>query len=476
MVFTAAQQDSLAPLIDALRRVPILADVDPDQLRWFASMCSQVRLEPGEAYVQEGDPATEMFIVLEGGIRAKREKGGGDQPVFTAWAPNVTGMLPFSRMTHYPRTARAAVPSWVATFPKRLFSELAIRIPDLTGRLIGTMSDRIRDVALSDGQHEKLLALSRLSAGFAHELNNPASAVVRAAEQMHNSLRSLLDANVRLDERPLSVEQRRYLACAERETVSNLPDLPKLDPIARSDREAVIGAWLRRHGVATAWDLAPALVELDWSDDDLEDLASRFEASDLSCVLARLTATVSVGQLLAEINDAASRISGLIDTLKEYSWMDRTPETELDLHAGLDATIAMFGHRLRNGVSVVREYERSMNALLGHAGALNQLWTNLIENALDAMPNGGELKIRTFSEPDQAVVQVIDNGLGMSEEVQQRAFEPFFSTKPPGSGMGLGLDTAMRIVRQHHGALRFSCVPGETCFEVRLPFRRLYGI
>jgi signal transduction histidine kinase len=417
-----------------------------------------------------------MFIVLEGGIRAKREKGGGDQPVYTAWAPNVTGMLPFSRMTDYPRTARAAVRSWVATFPKRLFGELAARIPELTGQLVGTMSDRIRDVALSDGQHEKLLALSRLSAGVAHELNNPAAAVVRAAEQMQNALRSLLDANVRLDERPLSIEQRRYLACAERETVANLPDLPKLDPVSRIDREAAIGEWLERHGLATAWDLAPALVELDWSDADLEDLASRFDASDLSCVLARLTATVGVGQLLAEIDDAARRISRLIETLKDYSWMDRTPESELDLHAGLDATIAMLGHRLRNGVSVVREYQPAMRPLLGHAGALNQVWTNLIENALDAMAGGGELRVRTFCDHESACVEVIDNGRGMSEEVQRRALEPFFTTKPMGSGMGLGLDTALRIVRQHHGTLTFTCVPGETRFQVRLPFRRQYGI
>ncbi|HYP13889.1 MAG TPA: ATP-binding protein, partial [Bryobacteraceae bacterium] len=257
---------------------------------------------------------------------------------------------------------------------------------------------------------------------------------------------------------------------------ASLQSRPVLDSLGRSDRETFIAAWLEERGVRVAWKLAPLLVDMEWTDADLEDLGARFDQGDLPCVFARLTATISVGQLLTQLDDATKRISKLVDTLKSYSHMDRAPESEVDLHEGLDSTLDMFHSRFSGFISVVKTYDESIPPMVVHGGALNQVWTSLFDNALDAMPDGGALRIRTTRERDCALIEVIDSGVGIPDNLRARVFEPFFTTKPFGKAMGLGLDTAFRIVRRHHGHITFVSRPGETRFQVRLPFRRQYGM
>jgi signal transduction histidine kinase len=466
-----------AQVQEALRRIPVFADLSSEELDWFVEHSELLHADAGVAYVREGEPAEHMVVILEGEIVARREQGGGgDQPLYTAGPGTVTGLLPYSRMTLYPRTARAVVPSTVLLFHKKFYGELFTRTPVLLERLIHVMLDRVRDLAIADQQHEKLLSLGKLSAGLAHELNNPASAVQRATTSLSESLRTLVDANVRLDEKELTPLQRRYLACAERETIQTLDSRPELDAISRAEREEQIATWLMTKGVDHPWALAPLLVDMNWSDDDLDDLASRFDPADLSCVFARLTATTNVGHLGREIRNATQRISNLIETMRGYSQMDRMSEREVDVHEGLEQTVAMFGQRISNGLAVSRDYDRALPPLMANAGALNQVWTNLIDNALDAMGSKGELSLRTKRRDDAAVVEVQDSGPGIPPEIGSRIFEPFFSTKPQGKGVGLGLDTVFRIVRQHHGNITFESKPGATCFAVRLPFRRAYAM
>ncbi|MDX2153080.1 MAG: ATP-binding protein [Bryobacteraceae bacterium] len=465
---TASHVDAL---IAALRGVSVFEDLPDDQLRWFAERSTQSRVAPGDATVHEGEPADRLFVLLEGELHARKETGASDQPTFVMKAPAVTGVLPHSRMSLFPRTVRAVAPTWIAAFPKALFDDLLREIPELGPRLVSVMVDRAREVARNDQQHEKLLALGKLAAGLAHELNNPAAAAKRAIEELRSNLKSLIEANVRLDERPLSTEQRKYMACVERETLEACGVSISLGPLERSDREEAVTTWLEDHSVEQPWNLAPALVEMDWKADDLEDVAARFDRDDLACVFKRLAATVAVGRLAAEIENSVTRVSELVKSVKEYSYMDQSSEQEIDIHQGLESTLTMLSFRLR-GITVKREFDRSLPKLVAHASALNQVWTNLIDNAVQAMSGKGTLTIRTCAEPGAIVVEVADSGPGIPPDIQARIFEPFFTTKGVGEGTGLGLDTVRRIAALHGGEVTFTSKPGDTRFRVRLPLRK----
>lgn len=470
----------LAPLdanfLQALRRIKVLADLREDDLAWFAAQCTQIRLNPGESYLREGDEADRMFLILEGELVARSEAVLRNEPLFMARAGTITGTLPFSRLKKFNRTVRATVPTWAASFPKIGFPELMSRLPNVVAGLVGIMLDRTRDLTVAEQQHEKLRALGRLSAGFSHELNNPVSATERASGEMQAALHRLLEANIRLDERPLTAAQRMYIACAEREFAERTGPAPAMEPLERSDREDAVAAWLEQRGVPGPWAIAPTLVETNWTDDDLADLASRFGRETLPFVLDRLTATMTVSKLLTEICNSSARISGLVQTLKDYSYMDQAPEQEIDIHTGLNTTLEMLRHRLTDQIEVVRDFAADLPLIPCDARALNQAWMSLLENALDSMNGSGKLTLRTRLEPDRAAIEVIDNGPGIPERIRTKIFEPFFTTKPPGSGTGLGLDTVYRIVRLHNGDVTFESRPGETTFRVRLPIRRQYGI
>ncbi|HBY58533.1 MAG TPA: hypothetical protein DEH78_01845, partial [Solibacterales bacterium] len=383
----------------------------------------------------------------------------------------VTGALPHSRMVRYPRSARAVERTWLAKFPKVLFDDLLREIPELGPRLVNVMVDRAREATKNDQQHEKLLALGKLAAGLAHELNNPAAAAQRAVADLRGALKSLVQANVNLDERPLTTEQRSFLACAERETLEACGQALSLSPLERSDREEAVTAWLELHGVEQAWSLAPALVEMDWTESDLDEVALRFSREDLPCVFLRLTATVAAGRLSAEIENSVTRVSELVKSVKEYSNMDQSAEQEIDVHQGIESTLTMLSYRLR-GVTVKREFDRGIPRIFAHGSALNQIWTNLIDNSVQAMNGAGELTLRTCRAPDAIVVEIRDNGPGIPEAVQPRIFEPFFTTKGVGEGTGLGLDTVRRIAAAHGGQVTFQSTPGDTRFQVRLPITR----
>ncbi len=465
-----------ANFLAALRRIRILATLPDDDLAWFAERCTQIRLNPGESYLREGDEADRMFLILEGELVARSETVLRNEPLFLARTGTITGTLPFSRLKKFNRTVRANVPTWAASFHRTEFPALLQRLPEVVAGLVGIMLDRTRDLTVAEQQHEKLRALGRLSAGFAHELNNPVSATERASGEMQAALHRLMEANIRLDEHPLTAAQRLYIACAEREFTERNAPPPVMEPMERSDREEAVSLWLEERGVPFPWNLAPTLVETNWTDADLTDLDSRFGRETLPFVLDRLTATMTVSKLMTEIRHSSARISGLVQTLKDYSYMDQTPEQEIDLHTGLNTTLEMLRHRLTNEIEVIREFAADLPLIPCDARALNQAWMSLLENALDAMQGRGRLTIRTRLEPDRATVEVMDNGPGIPEKIRNKIFEPFFTTKPPGAGTGLGLDTVYRIARLHNGDVTFESKPGETTFRVRLPIRRQYGI
>jgi signal transduction histidine kinase len=463
------------PPVDALRSIKIFEDLREDQLQWFAANAVERTLSPGEVLLHEGDPADTLFVVLEGEVRGRRETGGQDAPGFVVRTGQVTGTLPFSRMTHMPLTARATIPSRLLGLHKDHFQEMLQRIPELLQRLIGVMADRIREYSRAEQQRDKLSALGKLSAGLAHELNNPASAARRAAEGLRESMQELRATNKLLDDDSLSCEERSSLAAFEGNLLDQLSSQTSAgvqrDALEQSDLEQEVASWLDRRNIANASRLASGLVEAGVDGAALEKLGSRFRDGVLSHILARVVSSVGAERLTREIEASTGRISELVRAIKEYTYMDQAPEQEVDVHRGIDSTLTMLKFRLKRGVEVKREFAPDLPRVFARGSELNQVWTNLIDNAVDAMGGKGELIIRTSRELDYILVQIIDNGPGIPAEVKPHLFEPFFTTKGVGEGTGIGLDTVYRIVRGHHGEISVESRPGRTNFQVRLPLK-----
>jgi signal transduction histidine kinase len=453
----------------ALRQIEIFADIRDDQLQWFVSSTSQIELSPGEALLHEGDPADSLFVLLKGEVRGRGETPGNDAPPFAAKAGQVIGLLPFSRMTHFALTARATRPSWLLALHKNHFNEMLARIPELLPRLIGVLADRIREYSRAEQQRDKLSALGKLSAGLAHELNNPASAAGRAAEGLREYMRDLRGINKALDNDSLSCDERAALASFEESLLDRLGSVPAMDALEQSDMEDDLASWLTRHEVPNASRLASGLVEAGVDRAALEKMAARFRPGLISKILSRVVSSVGAERLTREIEASTGRISELVRAIKEYTYMDQTPEQDVDVHRGIESTLIMLKFRLKHGVEVKREFDPNLPRVFARGSELNQVWTNLIDNAIDAMGGKGELIIRTSKEFDFVLVEIIDSGPGIASAVKPHIFEPFFTTKGVGEGTGMGLDTVYRIVRAHRGEVSFDSRPGRTSFQVRLP-------
>jgi signal transduction histidine kinase len=455
----------------ALRSIEIFADLREDQLQWFVASAEERKLSPGEVLLLEDSAADKLYVLLEGEIRGRRETGSIDAPGFQIRTGQVTGLLPFSRMTRFPLTARATVPSWLLGLHKDHFQEMLQRIPELLPRLIGVMADRIREYSRAEQQRDKLSALGKLSAGLAHELNNPAAAAVRAAEGLRECMLALRKTNKLLDDDSLSCEARSALASFENGLLDGLASAAPLDALEQSDIEQELASWLTRRNIENAPRLASGLVEAGVDRAQLEKLAASFPGAVLPHILARVVSSVGAERLTREIETSTGRISELVRAIKEYTYMDQAPEQEVDVHRGIENTLTMLKFRLKRGVEVKRDFAPALPRVFARGSELNQVWTNLIDNAIDAMGGKGRLIIRTSRELDFVLVEIIDNGPGIPESVKPHLFEPFFTTKDVGEGTGIGLDTVYRIVRGHHGDISVDSEPGRTSFEVRLPLK-----
>ncbi len=444
---------------------PTLAE---DHLQKLATCGFILQLKPGEILFKEGETAYSFYVVLDGEIKITKQLGAEELVITLHRRGEFTGDLTMLTGGVCQATASSVNNSRVIKFDD--FKELLKNCPDSIDLFIPTLAERSKELEVRLRQQEKLAALGKLSAGLAHELNNPAAAGRRAAKQLNDAITDLQSQMLNLRGKHFSTDHRQILKQLQATALKNINQGLKLSPLEQSDREDELIDWLEEQGVNNSWDVAPTLVSGGIDKSCLQKLHESMESKAFSEALMWLEASLKMNSLVGEVEQSTSRISDLVAAIKDYSYMDRAPLQEVDLHQGIDNTLKILHHKIKYGVKVNQQYSTDIPKISAYGSKLNQVWTNLIDNAIDAMAGKGELTIRTSLENNCVLVEIIDNGSGIPVEIQPRIFEPFFTSKGVGKGTGLGLDISRRIiVQEHKGNIRFESTPGYTNFQVRLP-------
>jgi len=456
--------------VEELRPLPIFEGLTDRQLAELVEAGAEVAVVVGAELFREGEQADFWWVLVEGAIDLVRRVGREDLVVARMDVPGrwAGGFRAWDEHGVYLATGRGAAAGRVLRVPSRVLRERSEAWFPFGGHLIQGLYHTARSIESTARQRESLITLGTLAAGLAHELNNPASAAVRSVDALDGACASLVAAVGRLA-RELPAGRFAALEALRREVA---PPGPDLDPLARADHEQALATWLTRHGVGRAWTLAPPLaaagVDLAWC----ERAAAVLDGPSLEPGLEWTASTLSLAALLGELKASTRRISELVAAVRSYSQLDRAPMQAIDVTEGLESTLVMLGHKLRDGVTVVREYGADLPRIEAYPGELNQVWTNLIDNAVDAMEGRGTLRLATRADGPSVVVEVADTGPGMPPEVAARAFDAFYTTKDVGEGVGLGLDIARRIVVERHGGtIAIDSRPGGTVLRVTLPVR-----
>ncbi len=448
--------------------IPLFAQLDDSQRACF-STGTEVRLKAGETLIRGGDPAEVFYIMLEGELRVT--KFYGDQEIFLAESlpGDSFGEIEFLLDRPHSVLIRAVADSRLFRLPRAEFWDLLRCSSSVAREIMRTLATRVRNVESYSQEREKLAQLGAMAAGLAHELNNPATAARCAAGDLRQSVEKVQHYACELND-SLSAEQWRQLVTISQEAVRGAASQPNLNPLEQSDREEAIECWFDAQNIADAWKLAPALVNAGIDQEELEALQRTVSAQDLENAIHWLAAHVTTRDLLKSITHSTERISELVRAVKSYSFMDQAPWQEIDVHDGIENTLIILGYKLKN-VTVARDFDRSLPRICAYGGELNQVWTNLIDNAVYAVNGAGRIDIRTRADGDFFLVEISDNGGGIPPEAQRHIFVvPFFTTKG-GSGTGLGLVISHRIiVERHHGKIEFETAPDGTRFRVSLPF------
>ena len=458
-------------IVAALKKVGPLNGLEETEYEWLAVHGTEVFAESGAVVFREGEPATKMSILLQGEIFVRREHGGAGA-LFIGRSGQITGLLPFSRMKAYGGLGYTSARTWGLEFDRSVFPEMVKAIPSITERVVGILLDRVREVTRMEQQSEKLNALGKLAGNLAHELNNPASAAQRSAAGILEELRVYGHERFNLGRLCLSAEKSQNVMNWEDEIRAEAKRLGAPAEAEQTYREDAIVHWLQDHSIEESWHIAPELAEFGVIPAQLEPLTGYLDPGAIAVVLSQFTSSLRTERIAEAMVDSTARIFDLIRAIKDYSYMDQMPIQEVDIPQGLENTLAMVASRLRR-VNVIRDYEPNLPCVSAYGRELNQVWTALIENALDAVHDQGEIKLIARTSGDMLLVEIWDNGPGIPLDLQARIFEPFFTTKAPGSGLGLGLDVVSRIVRMHRGFVTVQSKPGNTCFQVRIPLQQV---
>ena len=435
-------------------------------------MAETVSVPAGQLVLQEGDQGDSLYVVLAGELEVTKRQGSQDVLLALYKPGQFFGEMALLEQAPRSASVRTLQESRLLMISQAAFQTLLSCSPSAPLKILHTVTSRLRSTESALIQNEKMAALGTLAAGLAHELNNPAAAIRRSAAQLRDALAEREKLAAQLHSLLADQHQQESLGALQEEIAERKTTAPVPDPLALSEQEDELQEWLEDHGVGEAWELAPVLVASGWDRDKLLRLAERFSPTQLPVVARWLGASSSVYGLLEEVGQSAEAMSEIVKAVKTYSYLDQAPIQEVDVVESLENTLVLLRPRIDANISITRDYADDVPRIEAYGSELNQVWTNLIDNAIDAVEGQGELTLRAFTAESVVTVDVIDDGPGIPPEIQPRIFEPFFTTKAPGVGTGLGLHIAYNIVvHKHRGQIQVASKSGETRLRVVLPIR-----
>ncbi len=464
-----SQPQPIPNLQEALSRIPTFEGLPASELEWLMRHSVIRELAPDDYLFRKGQPADHMWVFLEGKVQLLLEQNGQLIPASVLSAGSITGLLPFSQLKIAAGTGMAVQKTVVLALHRKDFREMERECPQLVRRLVMVMTSRIREFTRAQEQRDKLLSLSKLSAGLAHEFNNPVTAISRTTSELKKRISRLPEQMYELIRQQITTRQIESITGFLSEKAEVVPS--GLSSYALSAQEDALTGWMDDRQIEDSFILAESFVRSGFSVEDLEMLSGQIPPPALPPLLNWIESTLETARLVQEIEDASRRISDLVESVKIYTHMDQAADKQpVNPHKGIESTITILHHKLsEKQIRVGTEFMPDPPVLIAYVSELNQVWTNLIDNAIDAMPEGGTLRIHTSQEGNFFVVRITDNGTGIDPEIMPKIFDPFFTTKPVGKGTGLGLDVVNRLLQNHQAVINVKSVPGNTEFTVNFP-------
>jgi len=455
--------------LNDLRKSPLFEGLSHDELKQLMDMAEPISLHAGEILIKQGELGDTAYVVISGEFEIQKQTGQSLIKIDVRNPGDVVGEMALLSSSPRNATVIAKTDCEALRIPKEAFEKLLSSSATASLAVLHWVMTRLTQNESLLHQQEKMAALGTMSAGLAHELNNPAAAAQRSASELSKALVKWQSLTHQIEAAALKEEQTAWLDDLMQEASRRFESPVKLEALEKIERVDQLQAWLEANGVEAAWELAPAMVSFGW---DVESLAKLKGTSFFELSIHWLGAACVTMGLLSEVQQATERLSQIVRAMKSYTYLDQAPLLEVDVHEGLENTLVILQHKLKQGVTVKREYAPDLPHIEAYASELNQVWTNIIDNAIDAMNGKGEICLRTYTEDNHVVVEIVDNGPGIPETIRSRIFEPFFTTKAPGKGTGLGLHISHDIVaNRHHGLLLVESKPGETKFKVVLPVK-----